>query len=184
MNGTWTNNWRALKNLYLLGNIEDGMDTLTSYSGSTLPDSLPNLLLRATTPMGAYSINASDGYNTFRFGSSTQTPSASDYHVISQVDVTKLSVSNEALTYDKANGIATKTVKCVVQNQTQSPVTLAEWGVLCTIYHYYATGGGGSTYTTDNVMVYRELFDSPVTLQPYESAVLNLTLTLTLNDPL
>lgn len=177
MNGVWTNNWRGLKNAMLLGNIMPGMDTLVTTSGGTIQESPPSLYLSSTSPFAAYSNGSSGYFNYIRVGTSTTTPAVTDIGLAAPAsNISYLSIANEAITYDIPNGTATKTVKLIIQNVGSSSVTLNEWGVFTPIYR--------QTSASDYFLVYRELFDSSITLQPYESATLTLTLTITLNDPL
>ena len=185
MNGVWTNNWRALKNLLLMGNVKAGMDTLITTYGNAIPTTVPDNPITAVSAFSAFSTNETLQYNTISVGTSTQTPTTADNRLITAASgISRLSISNDAITYDTESGTATKVVKLLIQNQSNSSITLNEWGVFQTIRYYYKTSGGSTTFTQDTIMLYRELFDVPVTLASYESATLTLTLTLTLNDPL
>ena len=179
-NGVWTDNWRALKNTLLLGNIKPGLNTLTTTYGSTTPAQSPDTPLRPLSPLGAYAANPSYAwYNYLRVGTGSAAPAATDYALTESNAISYLSAANDALVYDLAAGTAEKTVKLVVQNGSASSVTLTEWGVLTRI----GSGTSMSSYYGD-YLLYRGTFDTAVTLDAWQSATLTLTLTLTLSDPL
>ena len=179
-NGVWTNNWRALKNTMLLGSFKPGLNTLTTTAGSTVAARSPDVPLRPISPMTAYAASPSYGYYNFlRVGTGSAPPAATDYALTEPDAISYLSAANDALVYDLGEGTAEKTVKLVVQNVGSAAVTLREWGILSRIGY----GTASNTYAGD-FLLYRGTFDSPVTLDTYQSATLTLTLTLTLSDPL
>ncbi len=179
-NGVWTNNWRALKNTMLLGSFMPGLNTLITTGNTVVTARPPDQPLRPISPMTAYQASPSYAYcNFIRLGIGTALPAATDYSLSPAPSVDYLSAANDALVYDVAAGTASKTVKLVVQNVGPAAVTLTEWGILNRV-------GYDTAYSlcTGDLLLYRALFDSPVTLQPYQSATLTLTITLTLSDPL
>ena len=130
--------------------------------------------------MTAYAASPSYAYqNMIRVGTGSDTPTAADYQLTTSGAINYLSVANEELVYNLDSGTATKTVKMSIQNNSANPVTLREWGILNRV-------GYDTSYNlyTGDILLYRDLFASPVVLDAYESATLTLTLTLTLNDPL
>lgn len=173
----WTNNWRGLKNTMLLGAIKPGMNTLVTTSGTTVLEQPPDYSVRPISPMTAYSVSSVSLYNQILVGTGSATPTASDFKLDAPTTgISYLAIANEEIEYDVSNGTATKTVVMTVQNTTSSSITLREWGVFNRVSY-------SGTYT-ENIMLYRALFATAVTLAAYESATLTLTLTLTLNDPL
>lgn len=177
----WTDNWRGLKNAMLLGAFKSGLDTLVTTSGTIVSELAPNSSVRPISPMTAYSAYPDYAYQNFiRVGTGSTPPSTSDYKLDAPTNnINYLSLANEEIVYDVANGSATKTVVMTIQNSTANSITLREWAVINRVGY----GNSYSTYTGD-ILLYRDLFASPVTLGAYESATLTLTLTLTLNDPL
>lgn len=177
----WTDNWRGLKNAMLLGAFKPGLDTLVTTSGTIVPERAPNSPIRPISPMTSYSSSGDYAYYNFiRVGTGSTPTSSSDYKLDAQANgINYLSLANEEIVYDVANGSATKTVVVTIQNSTANSITLREWGVINRV-------GYDSSYNafTGDILLYRDLFASPVTLGAYESATLTLTLTLTLNDPL
>ena len=176
----WTNNWRALKNAMLLGNFKPGLDTLVTTEGQTVTERPPSQPIRPISPMTAYAASPDYAYQNFiRVGTGSDLPTASDYRLTGSSAITYLSVANEELVYNLDNGTASKTVKMSIQNNSVNTITLREWGVLNRV-------GYNTSYSiyTGDILLYRDVFASPVVLDAYESATLTLTLTLTLNDPL
>lgn len=177
----WTNNWRGLKNAMLLGGFKPGLDTLVTTSGAIIAERPPDEPIRPISPMTSYAATPSYAYQNFiRVGTGSTAPSSSDYKLDAQATyVDYLSLANEEVAYDVANGTATKTVVLTIQNTSSNSVTLREWGVFNRV-------GYSSSYSsfTGDILLYRDLFATAVTLGAYESATLTLTLTLTLNDPL
>ncbi len=75
-------------------------------------------------------------------------------------------------------GTVTRTITVSVQNTGSNNVTLREWGIFGVIRtQVYAS----SCIAT--ALLYREVLDSPVTLGQYQAATLELTVSLTLTDP-
>ena len=177
MAGVWTNNWQAVKNTMLLGNIKQGLNTLKTVAGETVANTAATVIVRGVSPLAAYGSSVG---NLLRVGTGSAAPAATDYSLSDPSAVTYLSTANEPLTYDVAAGTASKTVKLVVQNNAAASVTLREWGIWTSIQKY-----AGSSPTYENyVLIYRALLDTPVTLAQYETATLTLTISLTLEDPI
>lgn len=174
--GTWTNNWRGIKNVMLLGYYKEGMTTIRPISG-TITETPASGYVRAPSAFAATDTSPYSDHTYIRVGASSITPTVSDTGLNVAIDsISYLSVANEAITYDTDNGTATRVVKLSIYNNSASQtVTVAEWGLFC-----YFNNNGNTYY----VMLYHGLLDSPVTLSPYQSATLTLTLDLTLNDPL
>lgn len=174
--GTWTNNWRGIKNVMLLGHYKEGMTTIRPTSG-TIAETPADGYARAPSAFASTRTDPLGDYTYIRVGGSSTTPTVNDTALNATINsISYLSVANEAITYDTENGTATRVVKLSIYNNSASQtVTVAEWGLFC-----FFNNNGNSYY----VMLYHGLLDSPVTLAPYQSATLTLTLDLTLNDPL
>ena len=179
-NGVWTNNWQSLINTMLMTATYPGMSTLVNTSGNTITKK-NNYTGRS--PMSVYQNGPIAAYQThIEVGTSSTTPAASDYYLgQAPSDLSYLSCLNAEFNEDLANGTLTRVVKQTVQYQGQTSITLREWGIFVWVfssgYGYAPTSNGA------NIMIYHELFDSPVTLLPYQSATIELTLVLTLSNP-
>ena len=182
MAGVWTNNWKAVKNFFLLGgllsDIRSGWSTIKRLDG-TIVDSgatLPTIL----SPVGKYynsntpynSGTTPAPYNAIVFGSGNGTPAATDFCLSAKwtANISRVSLS-QSESYDDTTHTKTKNVTCTVQNTGTSAVTIREWGIESAIY-------GGS-----HILLYRALLDTPVTLAQYESATFTCTISLRLTDP-
>ena len=186
-NGVWTDNWRATKNLMMLGCIQPGLTTLKTAAGVTLTDTEPDHAYRTVSPFAAYTGADSQytafqgGANMIRLGTSDATPAASDYRITLSDSIREVSVGNESVSFDVPNGSATRAIDLIVENVGASAVTLREWGVYQRVMYITAHT---ANWTNHVVLVYRALLDSPLTLAPGETAALRLTLAVTLSDPL
>lgn len=165
MAGVWTNNWRAIRNTMLLGGIYPGLNTIVYSNGSSAP------LANGETLTGN-SVMRGLNTNYFRVGTGTLAPAATDYTVTEASNISYLSVGTEAPIYDIPNGTMTRTSTLTVQNNSGNNITLTEWG----LYTY-------QNRSSSRILVYREVFDTPIILQGYQAAALELTLTLTLANP-
>ena len=171
--GVWTNNWRAWKNVLILGTYRYGLTTLVDMnSNPRTTDDAPNTNTVPHSPMGRYDYPNDGGWPCVMFGSGSATPSVSDYRLDSTVGMSNLalqSYTNVSLT--SSGSTVTRTVKYVLQNTSDSAtVSVTEWGVYAAL--------NGTRY-----LLYRELLDSPVTFVPHQSGTLTLTLSMTLDDP-
>ena len=181
MAGVWTNNWKAVKNYFLLGglvaDIRSGWSSITKLDGSivTTGAGYPTIL----SPVGRYG-NVNDAansysngpYNAIVFGSGSSTPAATDYCLGAKwtSNISRVSLS-QSESYDDATHTKTKTVTCTVQNTGSAAVTIREWGI------------ESAVYGSERFLLYRALLDTPVTLQQYESATFTCTISLRLTDP-
>ena len=180
MAGIWTNNFKALKNVFLCGDYIDGLSGVRLVSGqiyTTLSLSENGHGLRVvTSPMCA--MNSGEAYeanNLFiRIGSGNSTPAATDYDLESVLtNISYLSIINEKPLWNTATGEVTNTVKLTLQNVGAEAVTVREWGV----FAEPVTGWG------NYMLIYRAVLDTPVTLAVNQSATLTLTRSVTLTDP-
>ena len=181
MSGIWTNNWRGYKNAMLLGRYKEGLTTVVDTSGNPISFSENlNDTVTGYSPFGAFHTNS---YFTARavFGTGSGTPAATDNTLFNRASDSVLSVTNienGAVTYDVPGGSAERTVRVTVQNRsTTESITLTEWGIVLTLY--YSPGDRRGSYT----LVHHAMLDTPVTLIPQQTAVLELTLSVTLSDP-
>lgn len=187
-NGIWTNNWQALMNVALMGANYAGFSTLVNMSGTAVANRVgADDFTTAYSPMVTYGNNASaSGANPCRivFGTSGTTPAASDYNVGGPITggISYLSVSNVSYTPDISNGTLTRVIRQTVQNTGSEALTLREWGVVAR----YVTGFNlnNANATGEDIFIYHELLESPMSLTPLQSATLELSLTMTLSSPL
>lgn len=186
--GVWTNNWRGVKNAMLMGSSARGMSTIMDENGAyvVLNGSQWTILFPSpigkynTTPINSYigQISSSSPAAYIKVGAGATPPSAADYRMDTYASITQLSVSSGTEAYDTSTGKKTKTITLTVQNQTNSAITLREWA----IFLVYSTPSLTTNYYP--VLVYRDLFAEPITLASYEAATLELTLEMTLSDPI
>ena len=181
--GAWTKNWQSLQNIMLMGSHHTGISTLIGTDGNQIADytgsasmSSPICRLLVSGSFRDYEVNE------LVLGTGTATPTADDYYITPINGMTELSSLNYNPTYDTANGTVSRTYSKTWQYRGTGSVTIAEWGLLT----MYVTGI--STYwdygpTGTRVMVYRELLDTPITLQAYQSVKLQVTVNLTLAEP-
>ena len=178
MAGVWTNNWRAFRNIMLMGSPYNGFSTITKVDGTSLSNRFSDTVM-ATTPMGRYTTDygGSNSTCTLRLGTGTAAPTASDYSLASEANVSILSIVAAEPTYDISTGTMTRVISLSVQNQTADSITIQEWGIfgaVRTVANYTSNLGA--------CMLYHEVLDSGVTLAPLQAATLTLTMTLTLTD--
>lgn len=188
-NGVWTNNWRALRNIMLMGRHVNGLSTLTNLSGTTIGN-ITNLnggyTATGLSPMANYTYqNTGPTYDSSSrprivLGVGTAQPTAADYKMGEDVtNISYLSV-NTTSGQDLTTGTITTNVTLSVQYTGSGSITIREWGIIGVMFY----GSSGTLSSTHNVLLYHELLDTPVTLTTYQSANLNLSLSMTLEDPL
>lgn len=170
-NGVWTNNWTAVKNTMLLGGIYPGLNTLQFSDGTTLARRSDNSTYTASP-------TAPTDLLTIRLGVGTNTPSAGDYSITSPSNFNYLSVSANDPVYDLSTATITRSTIVTVQYAGNGSITLTEWGLFLPVY-----AGGNYGSTLGSFLAYRELFDSPIVIQQYQAAALELTISLTLTNP-
>lgn len=178
MAGVWTNNWRAFRNIMLMGCHYNGFSTITKTDGSVLSNQFADEVATAS-PMGKYvtDIGQSGSLCGLRVGTGETPAAATDYQLVSTAGVSYLSVVTANPTFDTATGIMTREISLSVQNQTASSITITEWGIYGAIKTLASYSSNLAT-----ALLYREVLDSPVTLAPLQAATLTLTMTLTLTD--
>lgn len=177
MNGIFTNNWTAAKNLMLIGaasNATNGQTGVTdmydTYGARCRPDvyiiSPLNGLVRGYNPSG--------DRNAIRFGTSDTAPAATDIDLGTpwSSGLTYVEATSGNMTW--SGNTASRTFTVTVQNTAAASVTVREFGLFA-----YVVSGGSYSYS----MLYREVLDTPVTLAQYDSATLTFTVSMTIADP-
>ena len=179
MAGTWTKNWRAFRNIMLMGSHHNGLSTIKNTDGVTVADRYGDNL-SAVSPLGIYSndLAGNSAGCSIRLGTGTTAPTAADYRLEAYANVNYLSCAMCAPVYDDSVGTVTRTITVSVQNTGSNNVTLREWGIFGVIRTQVYASTSIAT-----ALLYREVLDSPVTLGQYQAATLELTVSLTLTDP-
>ncbi len=179
MAGTWTRNWRAFRNIMLMGSHRNGLSTIRN-TEMCIRDSRFSDNLTATSPLGIYNNEqgTSNAACSILLGTGNTAPTTADYRLEQTANVNYLSCAVGAPVYDLSVGTVTRTVTVSVQNTGSENVTIREWGIFGSIRtsNYYSS-------SIATALLYREVLDSPVTLGQYQAATLELTVTLTLTDP-
>ncbi|MBE6997487.1 MAG: hypothetical protein E7427_04875 [Ruminococcaceae bacterium] len=195
MAGLWTNNWRGIKNLMLLGAVAPGLSTVVDANGTEItfyPNSdfgvvaLPPLNNHAMGAPGIKGRTSQPGTQVLLGTGGAVSPAVGDYRLAAYPgSLAYLSMRNSGLTVSTAEGTASRSYTLTVQNQSSGAMTLTEWGLfLCPVYMRVDSALQYPTRITDHpVLVYHAALDTPLTLQSYEAATLTLTLELTLDDP-
>lgn len=178
MAGAWTNNWRAFRNIMLMGCVKNGFSTIVLQDGTTMADDTGNNL-SATSPLGIYNNDpgTATAINAIRLGTGNTAPTAADYALEANAAVSYLSVLSGTPTFDAATGTMTRTITLSVQNQSAENITIQEWGIFGSV----RTLSYGSNLR-GIALLYREVLDTPVLLSPTQAATLTLTMTMTLTD--
>ena len=169
--GVWTNNWQGVKNALLCGFVRRDWSSVYDANGNLIQRYQGGLPLTDYTN----SNSASSTNPVLIFGTGVRTPAATDRALASKwtSGISRVAVDNGEMLYDETTHIASRTVRATVQNTGSSPVTVTEWGI----------AGTGYRNGTCEVLLYRALLDSPVTLNQFESATLSVTISVQLTDP-
>ena len=179
MAGIWTNNWRAFRNIMVMGSHYNGFSTITNENGVTVENYYdPNL--SATTPLGNYNNDDlySNAMNFIKLGTGNTAPTATDYNVTRPTGLSYLSCTMSAPVYDDNTATVTRSIAVAVQNTGSESVTIREWGLFGAV-RTLVYGSG----IIARALLYREVLTTPVTLTQYQAATLTLTVSLTLSDP-
>ena len=166
--GAWTNNWQGIKNSMILGAVSrNGVATVYNTSGALVYASYINSPLYPVRN----GFSPSGSYNSIRFGTSDTAPAATDTDLGNQwsENITYVKATYGNITWNGAK--ATRTFTVTVQNTAAATVTVREWGLFCQTSNGYA-------------MLYRGILDSPVAIAQYESATIQVTVDLTIEDPI
>lgn len=192
--GVWTNNLKGLLRVNAYGLAWPGIATITNTAGTVLQGDVPvgsgsdgayeTHIVGALTGLAFYRDRVGGYYRDgsrnllLRFGSGTSVPAATDVNLNQELaGLTRVAITNGTRTFNKETGVISRPVSLTVQNPSTTPAVIREWGIFSeATYSYNSANSETITY-----MLYRELLDSPVTLNQYESAKLELTVTLTLD---
>lgn len=192
--GVWTNNLKGLLRANAYGLAWPGIATITNTVGTVLQGDVPvgsggdgayeTHIVGALTGL-AFHLSRLGGFYRdgsrnllLRFGSGTSAPAVTDVNLNQELSgLTRVAITNGTRTFNKETGVISRPVSITVQNPSTTPAVIREWGIFCgTTYSYNSPNSETIMY-----MLYRELLDTPVTLNQYESAKLDLTVTLTLD---
>jgi hypothetical protein len=174
MAGVWTLNWKATKNALLCSDWIEGLSAPRDENGNyryTLTTTV-NYHGGAGLWPGLKPLNTSE----IVLGSGSTVPAETDYRLATPLSgVSHLSIVNEKPTWSASTGVVSNTVILTVQNTNAEAVTVREWG----IRGWFGTAEIGAGW----FLFYRAVLDSPVTIQPNQSATLTLSRGVTLTDP-
>ena len=177
MSGVWTRNYSNAMADWLGGGKTQPASAGASYNNNNL--SIKNFsgnLLFPSSILG-YMDNLPNLYEVvyghtsngcgIEFGTGTTAPSFDDYRVqtpLSSFTVSQRNINVNTLNWDSETKQYSTTRRFVVQYTGSSEVTIREFGI------YVKSASDGS-----NVLIYREVFDTPITVNQYESVVIELT---------
>ena len=160
MAGTWTKNWRAFRNIMLMGSHHNGLSTIRNTEGVTVADRSSDNL-SATSPLGTYNNDqgSSNAASSIRLGTGSTAPTAADYALEQPANISYLSCAVGSPVYDDSVGTVTRTITVSVQNTGSENVTIRECGIFGTVRTMANYSSNVAT-----ALLYREVLDSPVTL--------------------
>lgn len=192
--GVWTNNLKGLLRVNAYGLAWPGIATITNTAG-TVRQSDVSISTNTTGYYEGHIVGALTGLAFYlhrtcaftrdgtrslflRFGSGTSAPAATDVNLNQELSgLTRVAITNGTRTFNKETGVISRPVSITVQNPSTTPAVIREWGIFTGITH----SGAGADSEDVTYLLYRELLDTPVTLNQFESAKLELTVTLTLD---
>lgn len=195
--GVWTNNLKGLLRVNAYGLAWPGIATITNTAGTVRQEDASGSNYNQTENYGLVSVPIVGnitaltfcrdyypyGANSrrslaIRFGSGTSVPAVTDVNLNQELaGLTRVAITNGTRTFNKETGVISRPVSITVQNPSTTPAVIREWGIFTGIS--WATQP--ASVSNELYMLYRELLDTPVTLNQYESAKLDLTVTLTLD---
>lgn len=188
--GVWTNNLKGLLRVNAYGLAWPGIATITNTAGTVLQSDISFPFSDSTAEVHhvgaltglAFYPGRSGGTTTrsllFRFGSGTSAPAMTDVNLNQELaGLTRVAITNGTRTFNKETGVISRPVSITVQNPSATPAVIREWGIFSGVAH----SNNGANSEGSIYMLYRELLDTPVTLNQFESAKLDLTVTLTLD---
>ena len=177
MAGLWLDNWRGLRNSALIGGAVAADGKCTAYTTGGQLAYLPSGSF--TSPCAARIANSrstsASGYLTVRFGTSNTAPTQTDRDLGSPITSNLSYVAASVNTGSWSGNTYTRDYTVTIQNTATASVTIREYGLF--VPAQYGNGSNG------DVMLYREVLDSPVTVGQYESATINFSVSMTLGDP-
>ena len=107
------------------------------------------------------------GYTFLAFGSGTTEPTADDYTLESPIST----LTASSVTCGKTT--TGKQYTQVITNGTSEAIDISEFALLT----YVGVDGSGSETIHSSIMLYREVLDTPVTLEPGQTATFTAELT-------
>ncbi len=174
MAGVWTLNWKATKNALLCSDWIEGLSAVKTIGGGYLVTLAANINKHGQGAVwyGLGPLSSTDIW----LGSGSTAPAETDYCLETPLSgISHLSIVNEKPVWNTSTGVVSNTVILTVQNTSAEAVTVREWG----IRRWHGNADVGSGW----ILFYRAVLDSPVTIQPNQSATLTLTLSVSLTDP-
>ena len=174
MAGSWTNNWTGIKRIVATNKTAAGTVVLTS--GTQLTGEFYQHTTKPSMPMDdVYSSSGvAMGYVTLRIGGeqSVVTPSPSDYNIYGPITsgINYVSVVNGTISYNPSTGIAEREDSVTIQNTGTGAKTVYEWGLFGGITYI-----SGTQHPTAELLLYRGVLDTPVTLQQFETITITFT---------
>lgn len=178
MAGVWTNNWKGLINSAILGGFyREGTTTAYDYQGKAAYMTNGNI----SSPVPSRITNdgsPGSGSLSIRFGQSDTTPDVSQYSLGDDATNNLTYINSSVISYnwDANTHTLTRSYRVTIQNKNAATITIREYGVY--VGAYLTSNNGGT-----RVMLYREVLDEPVTLGQYESGTINISLSITIGDP-
>lgn len=115
-------------------------------------------------------------------GTGTTPVTYEDYTLSGTVlDNSKLTYVSYKIDYDATNRKVSKTVTYTYTNETEEAITISEWGLF---FNYYEVNGG-FRFVNDGyvVLLYREVLETPITIEPGTSATLKFKIDIPINHP-
>lgn len=173
MAGSWTNNWTGIKRIVATNTTAAGTVVLTS--GAQLTGEYYQHTTKPSMPMDDVygSASTSTGYVTLRIGGeqSVVTPSPSDYNIYGPITsgINYVSVVNGTISYNPSTGIAERVDSVTIQNTGAGAITVYEWGLFGSL----PLRSSGITYA--EMLLYRGVLDTPVTLATFETITITFT---------
>jgi len=180
MTGTFTNNWHGLKNAMLLGGYyQNGFSTVYNTNGQRLNGQDSSYSSRRLASLISLINNAYTTINdriSVRLGTSDTTPLASDYNLGTpwSSNISYVSASATTPSFDSTTHKVSRTYTLTIQNTAAATTTVREFGLFTVL---------SATTNSGDVMLYRGILEEPVTLRQYESATIEFTIEMTLDDP-
>ena len=144
------------------------VDTFASYTIS-----LPTLSYPAYRVPNQRSSSAGGSGGFICLGTGTTEPTFEDYNIESPISAFTLSQSNivvDKYVYDSTSHTYKSTIRFVCQYTGSSPVTVSEM-----VIGSYAGVPSYQQYT--DAIAYREVFDTPIVVNQYESVIIELSIT-------
>ena len=185
MTGVFTTNWHGLKNRILLNHNYSGVDDrIYNTAGNSVP-AYSSATSTIYTPLATLndSYQISSGRSTIRLGLGENPVAPSE----NQRDLqgTKWASNNTYVPKSFSSSSITKTgdhtysrtYTAAIQNSADDTVKVTEFGLFTSVPYT----SGSSNYSAE-VMIYRGVFDEPITVRHLETVSLTFTISLTLND--